>query len=332
MPITILKNNKGKFEPASQTGALSGKLGWWTSITSGDFDNDGDIDYMAGNLGLNTLMQASDGEPVSIYAKDFNNDGFFDAIPTVYFPDKDGNKKEFVFNTRDDVAKQIIQTRQRFQNYAKFSDATINEILKPEEMKDALVLRANWMKSSYIENKGEGIFDVRELPIQAQFAPIFGMVTEDFDQDGNLDVLIAGNDYGTELLVGRHDAMHGLLLKGDGKGNFTTILPENSGYCVGGDAKSLVRLASANGEMLLVASQNRNDLKFFSYKKPVKRVALAPDETTVLLQLKGGKIRKEEIGYGTSFLSQSSHSLVLPDNVESAEIIANTGKKRRVKP
>lgn len=332
MPVTILKNNKGKLEPASQTGALSGKSGWWTSITSGDFDNDGDIDYIAGNVGLNTLMQASDSQPVSLYAKDFNNDGFFDAIPTVYFPDKDGNKKEFPFNTRDDLAKQFIQTRQRFQNYAKFSEATINEILKPEEMKDALVLRANWMKSSYIENKGDGIFDIRELPIQAQFAPVFGMVTEDFDQDGNLDVLITGNDYGTELSVGRNDAMHGLLLKGDGKGNFSAVLPENSGYCVGGDAKSLVRLSNAKGEMLLVASQNRNVLKFFSYKKLVKRVVLVPDETTALLQLKGGKIRKEEIGYGTSFLSQSSHSLVLPANVENVEIIGNTGKKRQVKP
>jgi hypothetical protein len=331
MPITILKNNRGKLELVAQTGALSGKTGWWTSIASGDFDNDGDIDYIAGNLGLNTLMQASDSQPVSVYAKDFNNDGFFDAIPTVYFPDKEGNKKEFPFNTRDDLAKQFIQTRQRFQNYAKFSEATINEILKPEEMKDALVLKANWMESSYIENKGDGIFDIRELPIQAQFAPIFGMVTEDFDQDGNLDVLIAGNDYGTEVSVGRHDAMNGLLLKGDGKGNFVGVLPESSGYCVGGDAKGLVRLASAKGEMLLVASQNRNNLKFFSYKNPVKRVVLSSDEATAILKLKGGKTRKEEVGYGTSFFSQSSRSVVLPANAESAEIISSTGKKRQIK-
>ncbi|GAB3516489.1 VCBS repeat-containing protein [Emticicia fontis] len=332
MPITIFKNNKGKLEPALQTGALSGKIGWWTSITPGDFDNDGDIDYIAGNVGLNTLMQANEGQPVSVYAKDFNNDGFFDAIPTVYFPDKDGNRKEFPYNTRDDLAKQFIQTRQRFQNYAKFSEATINEILKPEEMNNALILKANWMKSSYIENKGGGIFEVKELPIHAQFAPIFGMVAEDFDQDGNLDVLISGNDFGTELAVGRQDAMNGLLLKGDGKGNFAPVLPENSGYCVGGDAKSLVRLADARGGMLLVASQNRNTLKFFSYKNPVKRVALSPDETTALVQLKDGKKRKEEIGYGSSFLSQSSHSLVLPADAQGVEIISNSGKKRQIKP
>ncbi|MBA4852241.1 VCBS repeat-containing protein [Emticicia sp. BO119] len=332
MPVTILKNNKGKLEPVIQTGALSGKSGWWTSIVAGDFDNDGDTDYIAGNHGLNTLMQSNDGQPVSLYAKDFNNDGFFDAIPTVYFPDKEGNRKEFPFNTRDDLAKQFIQTRQRFQNYAKFSEATINEILKPEEMNDALVLKANWMKSSYLENKGNGIFDIRELPVQAQFAPVFGMITEDFDQDGNLDVLIAGNDYGTEVSIGRHDAMNGLLLKGDGKGNFTSVLPESSGYCVCGDAKSLVRLINAKGEMLLVASQNRSELKFFSYNNQVKQVALAPDETTVLFKLRGGKNRKEEIGFGTSFFSQSSRVIIVPVNVESIEIISSIGKKRQVKP
>ena len=332
MPVTVLKNNKGKLEPLAQTGEMATKTGWWTSITSGDFDNDGDIDYLVGNLGLNTLMQATEDKPVSIYAKDFNNDGFYDAIPTVYFPDKDGTLKEFPYNTRDDLAKQFIQTRQRFQNYTKFSEATINEILKPEEIKGALILKANWMKSSYIENKGGGVFAVRELPIQAQFAPVYGMVTEDYDQDGNLDVLIAGNDYGTEVSVGRHDALNGLLLKGDGKGNFKPLLPTNTGYCVGGDAKALVKLAGANGKMLLAASQNRSNLKFFSANKNVNYVHVLPNETSALIKLKGGKVRKEEMPYGSSFLSQSSRNLILPANAESIELIDATGNKRQVRP
>ncbi|RFS16682.1 VCBS repeat-containing protein [Emticicia sp. C21] len=332
MPVTILKNNKGKLEPMAQSGALASKIGWWTSITSGDFDNDGDIDYIAGNLGLNSLMQASDTQPVGMYAKDFNNDGFFDAIPTVFFLDEDGVRKEFPFNTRDDLAKQFIQTRQRFQNYAKFSEATIDKILKPEELQGALVLKANWMKSSYIENKGNGLFEIKELPIQAQFAPIYGMVTEDYDQDGNLDVLITGNDFGTELLVGRHDALNGLLLKGDGKGNFAPVLPEASGYCVTGDAKSLVRVKNAKGQALIVTSQNKGDLRFFDYKKPVKSVDVLPNETTAILKLKGGKSRKEELTYGSSFLSQSSRSLVVPADIVSVELVDNSGKKRVVKP
>ncbi|MFD2520804.1 FG-GAP-like repeat-containing protein [Emticicia soli] len=332
MPVTILKNNKGKLEQVKENGTLKAKVGWWTSITAGDFDNDGDIDYIAGNLGLNTLLQANDTQPVSIYAKDFNNDGFFDAIPTVYFPNQEGVLQEFPYNTRDDLAKQFIQTRQRFQNYDKFSDATIDKILKPEEMKDALILRANWMKSSYIENKGNGLFAISELPIEAQFAPLYGMIADDYDQDGNLDVLIAGNDFGTELLIGKHDAHNGLLLKGDGKGNFTPILASQSGYYVSGDAKSLVRLQDAKGGSILVTSQNRGDLRFFSYNKPVKNISLLPDETTAILRWKGGKSRREELNYGSSFLSQSSRSLVLPAYIENVELINASGKKRIIKP
>ncbi|WP_394993234.1 VCBS repeat-containing protein [Emticicia sp.] len=334
MPITFLKNEKGKFVIHIATANRSdivNKIGWWNSITSGDFDSDGDIDYIAGNLGINTLMRASDEKPVSVYAKDFNNDGFYDAIPTVYYKDLEGNPKEFPYNTRDDLAKQFVQTRQRFQNYAKFSQATINEILKPEELKDALILKANWLKSSYIENKGKGIFEIKELPIQAQFAPIFGMIAQDFDQDGNLDVLVTGNDFAAEVSVGRNDALNGLLLKGKGNGSFEAISLENSGYCVTGDAKSLVKIMSPKGQLLTVTSQNKSLLRFFEYHFPVKIIALKANETTALLKLKNGKIRREEISFGSSFLSQSAHNLIISSDVQSVEIIDIKGAKRVIK-
>ena len=334
MPITFLKNEKGKFVihiATANRSEIVNKIGWWNSITSGDFDNDGDIDYIAGNLGINNLMRASDEKPVSVYAKDFNNDGFYDAIPTVYYKDLEGNPKEFPYNTRDDLAKQFVQTRQRFQNYAKFSQATINEILKPEELKDALILKANWLKSSYIENKGKGIFEIKELPIQAQFAPIFGMIAQDFDQDGNLDVLVTGNDFAAEVSVGRNDALNGLLLKGKGNGSFEAISLENSGYCVTGDAKSLVKIMSPKGQLLTVTSQNKSLLRFFEYHFPVKTIALKANETTALLKLKNGKIRREEISFGSSFLSQSAHNLIISSDVQSVEIIDIKGAKRVIK-
>lgn len=332
MPITFLKNEKGIFGFAQiPNKSIANKIGWWTSITSGDFDNDGDMDYIAGNTGINTLLRASDKYPVSLYAKDFNNDGFYDAIPTVYYKDLENKLKEFPYNTRDDLAKQFIQTRQRFQNYAKFSQATIKEILKPEELKDALILKANWLESSYIENKGKGVFEIRELPIQAQFAPIFGMITQDFDQDGNLDVLLTGNNFGAEVSVGRNDALNGLLLKGNGKGNFAPISLEKSGYCVTGDAKSLVKIMNQQGKLLTITSQNKNTLKFFEYHFPVRSIALKPNETTVLLKLKNGKIRREEIGFGSSFLSQSAHNLIISSDIESVEIIDIKGAKRFIK-
>ncbi len=332
MPITFLKNEKGVFGSAQTPNAsLTNKIGWWNSITSGDFDNDGDIDYIAGNMGINTLMRASDEHPFRIYAKDFNNDGFYDAIPTVYFKDQEDKLQEFPYNTRDDLAKQFIQTRQRFQNYAKYSQATIKEILKPEELKDALVLKANWLRSSYIENKGNGKFEIKELPLEAQFAPIFGMIAQDFDQDGNLDVLLAGNDFGIELGTGRNDAFNGLLLKGRGNGSFEPISLEKSGYCVTGDAKALVKVMTSQGQLRTLTSQNKNIIKVFDYHFPVKMIPLQANETTALIKLKNGKTRREEIGFGSSFLSQSAHNLVVSSDVQSIEIIDTKGTKRTIK-
>ncbi|QRR01809.1 VCBS repeat-containing protein [Dyadobacter sandarakinus] len=329
MPLTFFKNVNGKLQKA-ETG-LENNKGWWTSLSSGDFDNDGDMDYMAGNLGLNSLSRASASRPVSMYAKDFNNDGYFDAIPTVFYKASDDTYKEFPYNTRDDLGKQVIQVRQRFQEYGKFAEATLPQIFKPEELKDALHVSANWMKSSYVENLGNGKFRLHELPVQAQFAPIFGMLTDDFDNDGNLDVLLCGNDYGSEVSVGRYDAFYGLMLKGSGKGSFAPIMPGNSGYTVPGNAKAMVTLASAAGNRLVVTSQNRDSLRFHEVNAPARSIALLPGESAALLKFKNGKSRREELHYGSSFLSQCTRQLFLPSYVSEATIVDFRGKQRIVK-
>jgi enediyne biosynthesis protein E4 len=332
LPLTLLKNNKGQqFSKTPPSGGLGEATGWWNSLTAGDFDNDGDIDYIAGNLGINTLNRATDSQPIGIYAKDFNKDGFYDVIPTVFYLANDGTRKEFPFNTRDDLAKQLIQTRQRFETYGKFSQATINEIVKPDEIQDALILKANYLKSSYIENKGNGQFEVRELPIEAQIAPVFGMIAQDFDQDGNLDVLLTGNDYGAEVSVGRYDSFYGLLLKGDGKGNFASQTIAKSGYCINGDAKALVRISDNKGKMRTITSQNKGELRFFDFINTIQTIALKPTETTAIFTLKNGKVRREEMGYGSSFLSQSGHHLVVGSDVVKIEVIDFKGNKRTIK-
>nr|WP_295933266.1 VCBS repeat-containing protein [uncultured Dyadobacter sp.] len=329
MPLTFLKNEQGKFKRI--TSGLEAKKGWWGSVASGDFDNDGDTDYIAGNLGTNSLSRASEERPVNVYAKDFNNDGYFDAVPTVFYRAQDNTYKEFPYNTRDDLGKQIIQVRQRFQEYGKFAESALPDILKPEELKDALHLTATWMKSSYIENKGGGKFEMHELPRQAQLAPIFGIIAQDFDQDGNLDLMVAGNDYGSEVSVGRYDAMYGLVLKGDGAGNFRPLTLSQSGYMAKGNVKGLVRLGGSGGKCLTVTSQNRDSLRFHQAMSPMRRISLGRDETSALLQLKNGKTRREEFGYGSSFLSQSVHALFLPPDVSSVVITNSKGVSRTIK-
>ena len=330
MPITILKNNQGKSFAQSSIESLKNKVGFWNSLTAGDFDNDGDMDYIAGNLGTNTLNRASDEFPLTIYAKDFNNDGNFDAIPTVFYQDKEGKRKEVTFHGRDDLSKQMNTMRKKFDNYQKFALAGIYDILTAEELKDALVLKANYMVTSYIKNVGEGKFEISALPLQAQTAPVNGMLVEDFDDDGNLDVLMVGNDFGNEVSVGRLDAFNGLLLKGDGTGKFNPATVSASAFCVSGDAKGLVRVTNSQGKPVIMASQNRSDLKSFSSIKPFTTQPLKTNDAVVFEKLKNGKIRKVEVGYGTSFLSQSSRSVLLSTNVKSVEVFDFQGKRRKL--
>ena len=311
--------------PASGAG---GAVGWWNSLVSGDFDNDGDTDYLAGNLGLNTLNKASPAEPARVYAKDFDNNGYFDAIPSVYFKDETGKKQEFPFFGRDDMVKQMIGFRRTFTDYRSFATAPMEKVLSPEDRKGALILAATEFRSSYVENLGKGRFAIRPLPVQAQFAPVFGMLAGDFDGDGNLDVLLVGNDFGCEIGQGRMDALNGLLLQGDGKGGFVPKTMAESGICVPGDAKGLAQFTNARGESLAVATQNRGGLKIFRSRKTFPVIRARANDAYALLTHKDGRTRKHEFHYGHSFQSQSARLLHLTPSVKSVEIVDFKGNRR----
>ncbi len=157
--------------------------------------------------------------------------------------------------------------RAKFQNFKSFATATIDQVFSKEQLKDALVLKANNLRSSYLKNEGNGKFTLYPLPVQAQFSVLNGMITDDFDGDNNLDVLINGNDYGTEVNVGRYDALNGLLLKGNGKGEFAALSILQSGIYIPGNGKALVKLKSKSGKYLIAAGQNRGPLKIFELKR-----------------------------------------------------------------
>jgi enediyne biosynthesis protein E4 len=330
MPLTVLKNTNGKSLKPVDSEGLSKEVGLWTSLTSGDFDNDGDMDYIAGNVGENTLMKASDRFPVGMYAKDFNTDGVYDAIPTVFYQDNEGNKKEVTFHGRDDLSKQMNTMRKKFPNFQTFANSTINDVLTDEDLKDAQILKANFLKTAYVENLGKGEFKISAMPKLLQTAPINGMIVEDFDVDGNLDVLAVGNDYGTEVSVGRFDAFNGILLKGNGKGSFVPQTLDKTAFYVGGDAKGLVKINNSAGKPLIMATQNLGALKAYKVNQTLKTQNLKPEDVVVLEKLANGKIRKREIGYGTSFLSQSSRSILLSPQVKSVEVINAKGNNRKL--
>ncbi|MCU0340759.1 MAG: VCBS repeat-containing protein [Spirosomaceae bacterium] len=332
MPLTLMKNEKGqKFTNLSPLRGQGG-FGFWNSLAAGDFDKDGDTDYIAGNLGLNTLLKASEQEPISIYANDFNNDGRFDAIPMVYFPDNQGKRGLVPFHGREDLIKEVIQMRARFPLYKNFANATLDSVLTPDEKQKALVLNATYCQSSYVENLGKGEFKITPLPVLAQFAPINGMVAEDFDNDGNLDVLLVANDYGNETSTGCYDASNGLLLKGDGKGGFQALSQNQTGFYVPFNAKGLAQLTDAQGRRVLVASQNRGRVHLFGQTgRSLTWVNLQPTDAVVIVKTKNGQTHRQELYYGQSFLSQSGRKLPLSGQEVSVEIIDFQGKTRKVK-
>lgn len=329
MPISFFKNVKGRFQNVTEQSGLAKELGWWTSITAGDFDNDGDIDYVAGNLGQNSFFRASAEYPVNIYTKDFDNNGTLDGIVTVFLKDQQGVKKEYTALNRDDIVNQLPALKKTFLTYKQFADAGIEQLFTAEQMKGATKLRATNFHSCYLQNKGNGKFELKPLPAMAQLAPLNGMVTDDFNNDGNLDIAVSGNDYGNEVTNGRYDAMNGLVLQGDGQGNFSAQTILQSGLYIPGDARALIKLKGNGNAYLLAASQNRGSLKLFNAKNNMQRIIpMLPADKAVFITLANGKTRKEELYYGSSFLSQSARFIWIETIAKKIEVINNKGEKR----
>jgi len=334
MPVTILKNTGNTFVQLNNTG-LDDHLGWWNSLVSGDFDNDGDMDYIAGNMGLNTNYKATTQEPLTILAKDVDNNGSLDAMVFCFMKAEDGSMKPFPMCTKDDMVSQVISTRKKFPTYKAYGMATLDDLWSKGDRENAIMLQANDMASAYMENKGNGKFAIKPLPPEAQIAPVYGMMSEDVNGDGNLDLLMVGNDYGMEPYSGRHDAFTGLCLKGDGKGNFTSIAIAESGFFVHGDAKGLARIHTAQHEDIWVATQNQDSLMVFSKstskgKTNQRWINLNPDDLIGELTYKDGKTRRVEFYYGSTYLSQSSRTISIDKNVVQVMVINYRGMKRQV--
>ena len=265
MPVTIFKNQKSEFIKLQETG-LDSLRGWWESIIANDFDNDGDIDLIVGNLGANNSYQPTQEKPVTVLSKDFDNNGKVDPVMFAYLKDDFDNQtyKSFPVNFWGDLSGQSPLFRGKFNFYREYAKATQSDLFKPEELEGVLELTANHDKTSYFENTGDGKFKYHPLPFQAQVAPINRIITTDYDGDSNIDLLMIGNNYGNEVFIGRYDAFNGGLLKGNGKGNFDFINTINSGFKVTGDAKDMITVKNATGgNPFIVVTQNRGEISVF---------------------------------------------------------------------
>jgi enediyne biosynthesis protein E4 len=331
MPLTFLQNQGGKLTNITAQTGISDKIGWWNSLVAGDFDNDGDMDYMAGNFGKNIYYQCSSDQPLRIYAKDFDNNGLYDPFISCYWADSTGKKQEYFYNTRDEMIKQLVLIRTKFKTYGEFGAATVKDVFSKKELEGAQIMTANWMYSSFVENLGNGKFQLTALPMEAQMAPIYGMLSYDYDGDGFLDAVMVGNDYGMELLQGRADAFNGLVFKNTGTKNFTPLSIAQSGFIVPHDARGLTRIAvQNNSKELILATQFKDDLKVFSPKKTVKKlIPISKNEIKAIILLKNGQKRLMEFYWGHSFLGQESRTVGFDENMQSISFYNRQGQVTR---
>ena len=329
-PLILIRNNAGKLTDTIQIGG-KGAVGWWNSLASVDFDLDGDMDYVAGNLGRNSLIKTGAGSPVSIYAGDYDNDMRLDLIPTAYYLSESGDMREYPFFGRKDMEKQLREFSKLFHGHKEFGLATVDEVMSKLPDVTQLHLQANYQLTSVIENKGGGEFEVRELPAEAQLAPVFGMLTGDFTNDRLPDILLTGNDYGNEIGNGRYDALNGLLLQGDGSGNFKPLPMQYSGIIIPGDGKSLARLQVSDSEMVILCGQNRGKLGIFRNQYRYRSIPLETDDRTAIIHLRDGRSYREEVYYGDSYLSHSGRRIWIPrDDISHVEIISYHGDARTI--
>jgi enediyne biosynthesis protein E4 len=327
MPITILKNVNGKFTKTDTK--LLIETGWWNSITAADIDNDGDMDYVAGNCGTNGFLKPLTQFPVKAYGKDFDNNGSFDAVFSTWLPSPlNGGLKEYPVAGRDDFIKEMTAMKERFPNYSAYAGKEMKDIFSETEMKGAVQLSVTNFNSCWIENKGNMQFELHPLPVKAQWAPVYGIVVNDFNGDGNMDIALNGNEFSMTPVLGRYDALNGLVLQGDGKGNFSPLSILQSGLYVPGNGKSLAQI-DINGKPSLAAGQNSGALKLFQNNVASGNIIpLMQDDIFATVHLKNGQKRKEEFGYGSSFLSQSGRFIQLNASVKSIEITNNKNQKR----
>ena len=330
MPVTFLKNINGKFKNVTASSGIEGKTGWWNSIVAGDFRHTGKTDYIIGNTGLNTLYHPTETYPVYVTAKDFDHNGAYVPITSLFLPAKNGELKEFPSNGRDEIIDRIPSLRKRFNNYSSFASASMEEIFTPDLRNKAQRLSVTTLQSCFVRNDGNGKFTMVPLPKEAQVSVLNGMVADDFDGDGNLDILINGNDYGTDVSIGRMDALNGLLLKGNGKGGFLPLSILQSGIYIPGNGKALVKLRGADSTYLVAASQNKGDLKLFKLNKNVHTLTVNPDDISAIKTYKNGTIKKEEFYYGNSFLSQSARFITIDENIKTIKIRNSKGVERNM--
>lgn len=220
--------------------------GLWFSLLAADFDKDGDMDFVGGNLGRNAKFKASMEHPFNVYGNDFDENGSFDLVLSTF-----QGEINYPVRGRECSSQQMPFITEICPTYKDFAEADMST-LYGNKLDASVHLTARNLYSCIFLNDGKGNFEMKKLPMEAQFSPIMGMVSEDINMDGNIDLIVAGNMYEAEVETVRYDAGRGACLLGDGNGNFTALSPEKSGFFAWHNVKSMVRMLVGGSKTYLL--------------------------------------------------------------------------------
>jgi len=258
MPVTVFYNQRGKFVDVTRKYGFENTHGWWNTVAAADFNQDGFVDLVAGNLGLNSILKASQEKPVQLFINDFSGDGKPDQILTYYHGDK-----SYPLASAEQMFANIPSLQAKYPTFAAYAGKSIQDIFSREQLKAATVRSAAQFASLLLMNHGDETFNVTQLPVEAQFSPIYAILIDDFNKDGYQDMLLGGNFYGVPPDQGRYDAGYGCLFLGDGKGTFTPVSLQHSGFAVTGEIRQIKSLQTASGETLVMAARNNETVVTF---------------------------------------------------------------------
>lgn len=261
MPITYLYNDNGRYVDRTQETGLSHTQGWWYGMIDNDFDGDGDVDFIMGNLGYNYKYKAKRGEPFSLYMYDYDGNNEEDLVLSYY-----NNGTQYPVRGRECSSQQIPAIKKKFKDYNSFAEANLAEIYSKEHLEKATQYSVEDFGSAYVENLGNGTFKIKRLGLLAQLSSINDFEAGDFNGDGILDVFAVGNLYGSEVETPRNDASYGIVLLGKGNGDFEILMPYEMGIHISGEVKSINRIQLADGGIAYLLAKNNDYLQLLKVK------------------------------------------------------------------
>jgi hypothetical protein len=251
MPITIYENKNGSLMDATAAYGLDKSNGMWNKIVADDLDNDGDVDFIAGNLGLNSQLRASSHEPVTMCYGDFDGNGSVDPLLCYYI-----QGKQWPLASLDELAEQLPSVRKTFLRYEQYASASLDQILSPQQLRNAKTLQAYTLATAYIENKGNNRFELKPMPLSTQVSSVKAILVGDIDRNGKKDLVLHGNDHTWRAQLGKIDASYGIICTQDDRGMFHALPVSQTGLITDGDVRAMITVQSNKGTTIICTRNN----------------------------------------------------------------------------